>query len=105
MRVGIVTVRATFQCKRWSATVGRPRIQEFRGAIMGQFDQGVYVTTSSFSRPAQQDSIQRGAIPIILLDGDGIADEMIRHGVGVDRRPLELLAVDEDFFAAAEDTP
>ena len=29
---------------------------------------------------------------------------MIRHGVGVNRRPLELLAVDEEFFAGAEET-
>ena len=66
-------------------------------------DHGVPAATWWFSPVAQQNCLLRGAVPIILVDGDRIANEMMRHGAGLNRRPLEELAVDDDFFAAGED--
>lgn len=41
------------QCKRWSkTTVGRTEIDKFRGAIQGDFEQGIFFTTSKFSQDA-----------------------------------------------------
>ena len=103
MRVGIVTVKAAFQCKRWKAVVGRPELDRFRGAIAGEYDQGVFIVTSAFSAEARSASLQRRAIPIILLDGDGIVDAMVQHGLGVVSRPLSMLRVDDDFFTTFDD--
>lgn len=41
------------QAKRWEATVGRPEIQKFAGALQGQrAKKGIFITTSNFSRDA-----------------------------------------------------
>jgi hypothetical protein len=33
-----------------------------------------------------------------LLDGDAIAESMIRNGIGVVRRPVQLFDLDPEFF-------
>lgn len=40
LRLGLATMRVAFQCKRWKASVGRPDVDKFRGAIQGEFEQG-----------------------------------------------------------------
>ena len=47
---------------------------------------------------AEAASIRRGAISLLLLDGEAIADSMIRNGIGVVRRPVQLFDVDPEFF-------
>jgi restriction system protein len=90
LKVGLAIVRAAFQCKRWQGTVGPKEVQAFRGAIQGQFEQGYFFTTSTFSRAAEAESIKMGAAPIILFDGEQIGQIMIEKGIGVKRRPVEL---------------
>jgi restriction system protein len=43
------------QAKRWAATVGRPEIQKFAGALHGQHaTKGIFITTSDFSKRCQR---------------------------------------------------
>lgn len=79
LRVGLASLRVAFQCKRWTAPVQRPDVDRFRGAIQGDFEQGVFFTTSRFSLGAVGVSIRRGAVPIILIDLDGILDLMLQR--------------------------
>jgi restriction system protein len=98
-RQGVVSIRSAFQAKRWKQTpVGRPEIDKFRGAIQGDYDHGVFLTTARFTRDAEAASIKKGAISLLLLDGEAIAETMIRSGIGVTRRPLQLLDIDSAFF-------
>jgi restriction system protein len=98
-RQGVVTIRSAFQAKRWKQTpVGRPEIDKFRGAIQGDYDHGVFLTTARFTRDAESASIKKGAISLLLLDGEAIAETMIRSGIGVIRRPIHLLDIDAAFF-------
>lgn len=98
-RQGVVTIRSAFQAKRWKTTpVGRPEIDKFRGAIQGDYDHGVFLTTARFTRDAEAASIKKGAISLLLLDGEAIAETMIRSGIGVLRRPIHLLDIDPAFF-------
>jgi restriction system protein len=89
------------QAKRWKegATVGRPEIQQFAGALQGQkARKGVFITTSSFTRDAREyaNTVQA---TIILIDGKQLADLMLEHGVGVSiQETLKLFKVDEDYF-------
>jgi hypothetical protein len=98
MRIGAVQIRVAFQSKRWSSQVGRPEIDRFRGAISGQFDQGLFMTTSNFSDEARNASVRPGAVTIVLLDRESIIDTMLEHGIGVRRIPLYSLSVDSEFF-------
>ena len=98
-RQGVVRIKSAFQAKRWKdATVGRPEVDRFRGAIQGGFDHGVFLTTSRFSSDAQDASVKKGAITVLLLDGSGIADLMIEYGIGIVKQPIYLSEVDDAFF-------
>jgi restriction system protein len=90
IKVGLATMRAAFQCKKWRGSVGRPEIDKFRGAIQGQFEHGYFFTTSTFSGEARHASIRDGAVPIFLFDGHEIAQIMIDKGLGIGRRPIEI---------------
>jgi|HubBroStandDraft_4_1064222.scaffolds.fasta_scaffold52062_2 restriction system protein len=90
LKLGLAVVRAGFQCKRWQPQVGSPEVQSFRGAIQGQCELGYLFTTSTFSAPAQAESVRKGAVPIILFDGNQIGEIMIEKEIGVRRRQVAL---------------
>jgi restriction system protein len=88
------------QAKRYAeATVGRPKIQEFVGALATRgATVGVFFTTSRFTVEAI-DAAERVPQEIALVDGDRLTALMMRHRVGVQvANSIELLKVDEDFF-------
>lgn len=98
-RQGVVSIRSAFQAKRWRRNpVSRPEIDKFRGAIQGDYDHGVFLTTGRYTSDAQAASIKKGAISLLLLDGDSIAENMIRNGIGVIPRPVQLFDLDPEFF-------
>ncbi len=102
-RQGAVSLKSAFQAKRWTDNaVGRPDIDKFRGAIQGEFDHGVFLTTSRFARQAVEASYRKGAITILLLDGAAIVESMVERGIGVTRQPVYLHDVDPAFFAFDE---
>lgn len=87
------------QAKRWSATIGRPDIQQFAGALAGKrARKGVYITTSGFSADARA---YVGTIEpkIVLISGEQLAAFMFEHNVGVGTASVyEVKKVDADFF-------
>lgn len=93
--------RVHMRAKRYARdnVVGRPAIQGFVGALHGfQADRGVFITTSSFSKDANDYSDAVNA-RLILIDGDRLASLMILYGVGVQADYVATLhRVDEDFF-------
>ena len=98
-RQGAVSIKSAFQAKRWAeAPVGRPEIDRLRGALQGEYDHGVFITTSRFTKDATEASYKKGAISILLLDGDAVVELMIDRGIGVVKQPLYLYEVAEDFF-------
>jgi restriction system protein len=68
------------QAKRWTATVGRPEIQEFAGALHGQHtNKGIFITTSDFCRDANE-YVSKIQSKIVLLGVVKLADLMIDFG-------------------------
>lgn len=91
LKVGLAHMKVAFQCKRWkTSNVGRPEIDRFRGAIQGEYEQGLFFTTAMFVSGAMQASIKPGAVPIILVDGPSIIDLMIQKHYGVQAEVLTL---------------
>lgn len=93
--------RVYIQAKRYAldASVGRPEIQAFVGALHGQqANQGVFITTARFSSGAHA---YAEAVPsrIVLIDGRRLAALMIRFGVGVQvKQTVQIVEIDEDAF-------
>jgi restriction system protein len=104
LTLGLATLNAAFQCKRWQGTVERQEVDRFRGAIQGEFEQGLFFATSDFSKQAREASIKKGAAPIILFNGESIVRMMVERSIGVQKTPLyayedvldELVEVDVD---------
>lgn len=99
-----VRIKSAFQAKKWQEgnSVGRPEIDKFRGAIQGDYDHGVFITTSRFTKEAQASSFKKGAITILLLDGDAVAQLMVERGIGVNKEPIYLLDLEPEFFVFDE---
>lgn len=93
--------RVYIQAKRYAPdnAVQRPDVQGFAGAVHGRADSGVFITTSRFSQGAQ-DFAATTPTRLVLIDGERLADLMIRYGVGVQvRETYRVVEIDEDFFS------
>ncbi len=98
LRSGLGYLNAAFQCKRWTkAYVGRREIDMFRGAISGIYDQGIFFTTSQFSKDSVAASSRQGAVPIILVDGESLVETMLAKEIGVTVKncPRYVVSLDE----------
>lgn len=93
--------RIYVQAKRYKdgSTIGRETIQAFIGALHGVgATRGVFITTSSFSRQAQEYATN---LPtrVVLIDGERLVALMLRYRVGVQvKQTYEIVEIDEDFF-------
>jgi len=87
------------QAKRWEATISRPEIQKFAGALQGQrARKGIFITTSDFTKEAL-DFVSRIDSKIILIDGATLAKLMIDFGVGVNPvATYQVQKIDSDYF-------
>jgi restriction system protein len=88
------------QAKRWEATIGRPEIQKFAGALQGQrARKGIFMTTSDFTKEAL-DFVSRVDAKIILIDGRTLSRLMIDFGVGVTTvASYDIKKLDSDRFS------
>ena len=86
------------QAKRWDPDkgIGRPEIQKFVGALVGQgAGKGLFITTAQFTREARE-----YAQKVVLVDGQMLAKLMIEYNVGVSTEiTYEIKRLDRDFFA------
>ena len=87
------------QAKRWKATVGRPEVQKFAGALQGQrARKGIMITTSAFSVDAHTYVSQIDS-KIVLIDGAQLAGLMIEQNLGVSpMASYDVKKVDTDYF-------
>ncbi len=87
------------QAKHWASDnpVGRPEIQNFVGAISGKGGNGLFVTTSKYTKNAIEYASQHH---IILIDGVKLCKLMIEHDFGVTTKQIfRVKEIDTDTFA------
>ena len=94
----VVRVRMAVQAKRWESNVGAQTVREMRGSL-GVHEQGLIITTSDFSPGARKEAKRADASPVALMDGEKfaalLAETRIGEEMGVERKPLVLLALGE----------
>ena len=98
IEVGILRLRTAVQVKRMKSNVQRPVVSQLRGDLMTlpDVDQGMIITTSGFSAGATEVARVRNAPPIVLIDGDHLADLLIEHGIGARVERVEIVTFDEE---------
>ncbi len=91
------------QAKRYQRrnAVGSGAIRDFFGALaLKDVSKGLFITTSDFTQGARETAAKLNA-RIGLIDGEELADLMLRHHVGCRLvEAYEVLALDEEFFEA-----
>lgn len=95
---GLMSFHIAFQCKKYKGSVGAPEIRNFRGAIVGRADRGMFITTGSFTKAAIEEANRDGVAPIDLVDGDQLADKLKELSLGVKTELVEKVTVDPGWF-------
>ena len=96
------------QAKRWKSPVGAPEIYSFSGSLSAiGASKGVFITTSAFGQNARQvaTNISAGNQLIRLIDGEELAQLMIRYDVGViTETTYDIKKLDENYLSDANET-
>ena len=98
LRVNLVSFQIYFQCKRWKGSVGAKDIRDFRGALQGRADKGLFITTGNFTSQASEEATRDGAIAIDLIDGDRLCDLLKGNELGVETEMIEEVRIRPDWF-------
>ena len=98
LRVNLVSFQVYFQCKRWKGSVGASEIRDFRGAMMGRADKGLFITTGNFTSQASDEATRDGATALDLIDGVRLCDLLKENGLGVQTRMIESTEIDSSWF-------
>jgi len=96
---GLMSFHVLFQCKRYKGSVSAGEMRDFRGAMMGRTDKGLFITTGTFTPAAVREATRDGAPPIDLLDGNEFAEKLKELSLGVTTETVQVYTVDETWFA------
>ena len=97
---GILSFHIIFQCKKYQANtkIGASQIRDFRGAMAGRTDKGLFITTSSFTREAIAEATRDGVPAIDLIDGEKLTEKLKELKIGLNIEQREYIKVDEEWF-------
>lgn len=98
LRVNLLSFHVLFQCKRYQGSVGAREIRDFRGAMVGRSDKGLFLTTGTFTSEAQREATRDGAPAIDLIDGDQLCDVLKHLKLGIRVETTEKPVVDAEWF-------
>src|SRR5690625_7384032 len=87
-----------FQIKRYKVSVSPSQIRDFRGAMQGRADKGLFITTGTFTREALKEATRDGAPPIDLIDGDQLCDKLKELDLGVKKELVEYVKIVKDLL-------
>lgn len=92
----LLSFQVIFQCKRYSGSVTPSQIRDFRGAMMGRADKGIFLTTGTFTAEARKEASRDGVPPIELVDADKLVRMFEELELGL--IPKTTYEIDNEFF-------
>jgi len=97
---GILSFHVIFQCKRYRDSISASAIRDFRGAMVGRADKGLFITTGTFTRDARLEAQRDGAPPLDMIDGDELVIMLkdLRLGIEVRVKTVEEISVNHEWF-------
>ena len=95
---GLLSFHVIFQCKRYKGSITPSQIRDFRGAMQGRADKGLFITTGTFTREAIKEATRDGAPPIDLIDGELLCDKLKELKLGVDTKFTETIDIKNEWF-------
>ncbi|MEL7013730.1 MAG: restriction endonuclease [Pseudomonadota bacterium] len=98
LRVNLVSFQVFFQCKRYKGSVGASDIRDFRGAMVGRADKGLFITTGSFTAQASDEATRDGAPAIDLIDGQRLCELLKENQLGIRTEMIERVEINREWF-------
>jgi len=99
---GLVSFHVYFQCKRYQGSVSPAAIRDFRGAMAGRADKGIFITTGTFTTEAIKEATREGAQPIDLINGELLVTKLKMLGLGIKTEKViieqEKVTIDREWF-------
>jgi restriction system protein len=95
---GLLSFHVVFQCKRYQGSVSVGEIRDFRGAMVGRADKGLFITTGTFTREAKEEAKRDGATPIDLIDGEDFMEKLRDLELGVETEMVEKVSIDREWL-------
>ncbi len=95
---GLMSFHVIFQCKKYQGSVSAGEIRDFRGAMVGRADKGLFITTGTFTPAAIKEATRDGAPPVDLIDGDDLAEKLKELNLGVKTEMIEKVNLDKQWF-------
>lgn len=95
---GLISFHVIFQCKRYRGQVTPSQIRDFRGAMQGRAEKGLFITTGHFTKEAIKEASRDGATPIDLIAGDALCEKLKELKLGVKTELIERVEVNSDWF-------
>lgn len=92
----LLSFKVIFQCKRYQGSVGSGMIRDFRGAMIGRADKGIFLTTGNFTMDAKKEAVRDGTNPVELVDGEKLVKMFERLELGL--KPRTVYEIDPEFF-------
>ena len=98
LRLNLISFHVLFQCKKYAGSVGTSEIRDFRGAMVGRADKGLFITTGGFTKDAEREAVRDGAPAIDLIDGIDLCILLKNLGLGVSTETVEVVKPTPEFF-------
>ncbi len=98
LRLALLSFQVYFQCKKYKGSVSPGAIRDFRGAMVGRTDKGLFITTGTFTAEAKKEATRDGAPAIDLIDGDSLCDLLKNLKLGVTTKMVEEVSIDPSWF-------
>ncbi|MBU1092734.1 restriction endonuclease [Patescibacteria group bacterium] len=95
---GFMSFHVIFQCKKYQGSVSAGDIRDFRGAMVGRADKGLFITTGTFTSAAVKEATRDGAPPIDLVDGEQLAEKLKEFQLGIKTEMIEKVTIDKEWF-------
>ena len=92
---GFMSFHVIFQCKKYQGSISAGQIRDFRGAMVGRADKGLFITTGTFTSAAVKEATRDGAPPIDLVDGDQLAEKLKEFQLGIKTQMIEKVTIDK----------
>ena len=78
--------------------MGPGDIRDFRGAMVGRTDKGLFITTGRFTPEARREATRDGAPPLDLIDGEQLCNILKSLKLGVSMEMVERVTVHREVF-------
>ncbi|CAJ2377292.1 MAG: Restriction endonuclease [Arenicellales bacterium IbO2] len=94
----LMSFHVLFQCKRYKNAVAAGAIRDFRGAMSGRTDKGLFITTSTFTRDARKEATRDGVPPIDLIDGEQLMEKLKEFRLGIEVETVEKVSINKNWY-------